>query len=409
MTEISKRNWLTRAADTLTGPVNTTIHRSNSTGGIVRVQEERLGGIVFKPKSVTRDYSSGRRVRTTSGGGITREAKILGTAGVAGGAFEYDRRHRQVPARKKFKAEETKAIRKNFDEYRDHYYEDLQVEFEKAFGMNALGGLKQGLRGASGPQSSLSGTRGMNIGSSIRNSGFGQRAMAGAQGFKGASGAATGARSKGQHRGTTFTDRMLGGVRGLRAKPAARPVGAAGTTATASTTGSRGGNSFYSQNKGAFKVGGAIAGGAAIGGGGTALATRNKQQVRKNDMSEIFKAKHKDRAQAAGTSGGVGGAIAGPLGGGIGGAIYGSSQGKKGRKAAVAGRVGGRSFGEGLLGSSVGYGVGAATRNPTVAVLGATAGGISGTTHGAYAAGRNASKRGDLKKNDSTSAFGIEH
>lgn len=83
--------------------------------------------------------------------------------------------------------------------------------------------------------------------------------------------------------------------------------------------------------------------------------------------------------------------------------VYGAVKAKKGRKAAVAGRTAGR----GML-ESAGGGLAAAAL--TRGNMGATRlGAIGGGAHGSYAAGLNAKKRGDIKKNATGhDAFGID-
>lgn len=145
-------------------------------------------------------------------------------------------------------------------------------------------------------------------------------------------------------------------------------------------------------------------GAAAAGtGAGAGMAMNNRQrQFGKAD-------KHSNRGWAGAGLSGAGSIVAGPIGGLAAPATYGAVKAKKGRKAAVTGRIAGRSFTESTLGGIGGALAGAATRNPTATTVGAVGGSLGGQLHGAYRATKNASRRGDLKKSDGLSAFGIEH
>jgi hypothetical protein len=99
---------------------------------------------------------------------------------------------------------------------------------------------------------------------------------------------------------------------------------------------------------------------------------------------------------------GVGGAIPVPYIGGSGLAgIYSGSQANKGRRLAVGGRTFGRSMLEGTAAGAVPTAVMLSTHNPRVALGADIARRVTqagGTGHGAYAATRNAQKRGDIPR-----------
>lgn len=115
------------------------------------------------------------------------------------------------------------------------------------------------------------------------------------------------------------------------------------------------------------------------------------------ERAEVSKADAKVQRTNAAIIGGT------PYVGSIAAPIYGATQAKKGRKGAVAGRTFGRQVVESNIGATPGLALSIAGAKSgskgmvTAGRYGMLAGGLAGGSHAAYAAMRNAQRRGDIQ------------